>query len=208
MRGEIIDGVHRRDTMKAIVQDTYGSPDVLELREIDKPVVEDDEVLVRVHAAGVDQGVWHLMTGMPYLMRIAGFGLRAPKDPVRGYDVAGCVEAVGENVTPFQPGDQVFGTCRGSFAEDARARADRLLPGGLRRRPEPLRRHPRHRRESLAVTPPARPRSRGDARDRRRRRGRTVARRHRSPAPGVHALAVRAPEAGHVDLAGAQGGPG
>src|SRR2546421_611984 len=128
MRGEIIDGVHRRDTMKAIVQDTYGSPDVLELREIDKPVAADDEVLVRVHAAGVDQGVWQLMAGMPYLVRIAGVGLRAPKNPVRGYDVAGRVEAVGENVTRFQQGDEVFGTCRGSFAEYARARADRLAP--------------------------------------------------------------------------------
>ena len=68
--------------MKAIVQDTYGSPDVLELRDIDKPVIGDDEVLVRVHAAGVDPGVWHLMTGLPYLIRLAGFGLRAPKNPV------------------------------------------------------------------------------------------------------------------------------
>jgi NADPH:quinone reductase-like Zn-dependent oxidoreductase len=114
--------------MKAIVQDTYGSPDVLQLREIDKPVVGDDEVLLRVHAAGVDQGVWHLMAGLPYLTRIAGFGLRAPKNPVRGYDVAGRVEAVGENVTRFQPDDEVFGTCRGSFAEYACARADRLAP--------------------------------------------------------------------------------
>jgi NADPH:quinone reductase-like Zn-dependent oxidoreductase len=114
--------------MKAVVQDTYGSPDVLELREIDKPVVGEDDVLVRVHAAGVDQGVWHLMAGLPYLVRIAGVGLRAPKTPVRGYDVAGRVEAVGENVTGFGPGDEVFGTCRGSFAEYACARADRLLP--------------------------------------------------------------------------------
>jgi NADPH:quinone reductase-like Zn-dependent oxidoreductase len=114
--------------MKAIVQDTYGSPDVLELRDIDKPVVGDDEVLVQVHAAGVDQGVWHMMAGLPYLIRIAGFGLRAPKNPVRGYDVAGRVEVVGENVTRFQPGDEVFGTCRGSFAEYACARADRLAP--------------------------------------------------------------------------------
>src|SRR5712691_8590079 len=112
--------------MKAIVQDTYGSPDVLQLREIDKPVVGDDEVLVRVHAAGVDQGVWHLMTGLPRVMRIAGAGLRAPKYPVRGYDVAGHVEAVGRNVTRFEPGDEVFGSCRGSFAEYASARADRL----------------------------------------------------------------------------------
>lgn len=114
--------------MKAIVQDMYGSPDVLQLREIDTPVAGEDEVLVRVHAAGVDQGVWHLMAGLPYLMRIAGFGLRAPKNPVRGYDVAGRVEAVGKNVTRFQSGEEVFGTCRGSFAEYACARADRLAP--------------------------------------------------------------------------------
>src|SRR5215218_9479273 len=128
MRNEIIDGVHGRDTMKAIVQDIYGSPDVLQLKEIDKPVVGDDEVLVRVDAAGVDQGVWHLMAGLPYLVRVAGVGLRAPKNPVRGVDVAGRVEAVGENVTGVQPGDEVFGTCRGSFAEYACARADRLVP--------------------------------------------------------------------------------
>jgi NADPH:quinone reductase-like Zn-dependent oxidoreductase len=114
--------------MKAIVQDAYGSADVLQLREIERPVVGDGEVLVRVHAAGIDQGVWHVMAGLPYLIRIAGFGLRAPKNPVRGLDVAGRVEAVGENVTEFQPGDGVFGTCNGSFAEYACARADRLAP--------------------------------------------------------------------------------
>src|ERR687895_1634031 len=75
--------------MKAIVQDTYGSPDVLELRDIDRPEIEDDEVLVRVHAAGVDRGVWHIMTGLPYPIRLAGYGLRAPKNPVIGSDVAG-----------------------------------------------------------------------------------------------------------------------
>jgi NADPH:quinone reductase-like Zn-dependent oxidoreductase len=114
--------------MKAVVQDRYGSADVLELREIDKPVVGEDDVLVRVHAAGVDQGVWHLMAGLPYVIRLAGFGLRAPKNPVRGYDAAGRVESVGEKVTRFRPGDEVFGTCRGSFAEYARARADWLAP--------------------------------------------------------------------------------
>jgi NADPH:quinone reductase-like Zn-dependent oxidoreductase len=113
--------------VKAIVQDRYGSPDVLQLREIDPPAIGDDEVRVGVHAAGVDQGVWHLMAGLPYLMRIAGVGLRAPKNPVPGSDVAGRVEAVGQNVTGFQPGDEVFGTCRGSFAEQACARADRLV---------------------------------------------------------------------------------
>jgi NADPH:quinone reductase-like Zn-dependent oxidoreductase len=114
--------------VKAIVQDTYGSPDVLELRDIDRPVARDDEVLVRVHAAGLDQGVWHLMAGLPYLVRIMGFGLRAPKDPVRGSDVAGVVEAVGSDVTRFKPGDDVFGIGQGSYAEYVRAREDKLAP--------------------------------------------------------------------------------
>jgi NADPH:quinone reductase-like Zn-dependent oxidoreductase len=112
--------------VKAIVQDTYGGTEVLALREIDKPAIADDQVLVAVEAAGVDQGVWHLMTGTPYVMRLVGFGVRAPKNPLLGYDVAGRVEAVGANVTEVQPGDEVFGTCRGSFAEYAAARADRL----------------------------------------------------------------------------------
>ncbi|MGB5522355.1 MAG: alcohol dehydrogenase catalytic domain-containing protein, partial [Polyangiales bacterium] len=93
--------------MKAIVQDSYGSADVLELREIERPEVEDDEVLVCVHAAGVDPGVWHLMTGLPYLIRIAGYGFRAPKSPVRGNDLAGRVEALGKDVTQFRVGDEV-----------------------------------------------------------------------------------------------------
>src|SRR3712207_1251836 len=114
--------------MKAIVRDTYGSPDVLELREIDKPVVKDDEVLVRVHAAGVDRGVWHVMTGLPYPIRLAGYGLRAPKNPVIGSDVAGVVEAVGKNVSRFQPGDEVFGIGKGSYAEYVCAREDKLAP--------------------------------------------------------------------------------
>jgi NADPH:quinone reductase-like Zn-dependent oxidoreductase len=113
--------------MKAIVQDRYGSADVLRLEDIDVPVPGDDDVLVRVHAAGVDPGVWHLMTGLPYLVRL-GFGLRGPKLRVRGLDVAGRVEAVGGNVTGFQPGDAVFGTCDGAFAEYACARQDRLAP--------------------------------------------------------------------------------
>src|SRR5689334_7283235 len=92
-----------KSTMKAIVQEKYGSADVLELRDIDKPVIGDDEVLLRVQAAGVDPGVWHLMTGLPYLVRLMGFGLRRPKVHIRGRDVAGRVEAVGKNVTRFQP---------------------------------------------------------------------------------------------------------
>ena len=113
--------------MKAIVQDRYG-PDVLQLREVDTPVIGDEEVLVRVHAAGVDQGVWHVMAGLPYLIRLAGYGIRAPKSPVPGADLAGVVEAVGKGVTRFQPGDEVFGIGGGSFAEYAGAREDKLAP--------------------------------------------------------------------------------
>jgi NADPH:quinone reductase-like Zn-dependent oxidoreductase len=114
--------------MKAIVQDRYGSPDVLQLREIDRPQVGDGEVLVRVCAAGVDPGVWHLVTGLPYLVRLMGYGLRGPKLRVPGMDVAGRVEAVGRNVTRFRTGDEVFGMCSGSFAEYACTREDALAP--------------------------------------------------------------------------------
>ena len=114
--------------MKAIVQNTYGSADVLELRDIGKPKVAAGEVLVRVHAAGVDRGVWHLMTGLPYPVRLAGNGLRAPKTPVPGTNVAGVVEAVGHEVTRFQPGDEVFGIGKGTFAEYARAPQNKLAP--------------------------------------------------------------------------------
>jgi len=112
--------------MQAIVQDTYGSTDVLELRNIDRPVIAADEVLVRVHAAGVDRGVWHLMTGLPYPVRLAGYGVRAPKTAVPGMDVAGVVEAVGAGVTRFRPGDEVFGIGMGTYAELTRAREDKL----------------------------------------------------------------------------------
>ena len=114
--------------MRAIVRDRYGPADVLELRDVDRPVVGDDEVLLRVRAAGVDQGVWHLMAGLPYPIRLAGYGLRAPKNPVLGADVAGVVEAIGRGVTSFQPGDEVFGIAKGSYAEYARASEDRLAP--------------------------------------------------------------------------------
>ena len=115
-------------SMKAIVQDRYGSADVLELADIDTPAIGDDDVLVRVHAASVHIGDWHVMTGLPYLMRLIGFGLRAPKARVRGTDVAGTVEAVGKNVAHLRPGDDVFGTGDGAFAEYARARADKVAP--------------------------------------------------------------------------------
>jgi NADPH:quinone reductase-like Zn-dependent oxidoreductase len=112
--------------VKAIVQDVYGSADVLQLRDVPKPAPAADEVLIRVRAAGVDQGVWHLMTGMPYLVRLFGFGLTKPKVPVRGREVAGVVEAVGTEVTRFQPGDEVYGTCEGSFAEFVCAKEKRI----------------------------------------------------------------------------------
>jgi NADPH:quinone reductase-like Zn-dependent oxidoreductase len=115
-----------RDTMQAIVQHVYGSAEVLELRDIDKPEIGADEVLVRVHAAGVDRGVWHVMTGLPYAIRLAGYGLRAPKTPVPGMDLAGVVAAVGDDVTRFQPGDAVFGIGKGAFAEFARAPEGKL----------------------------------------------------------------------------------
>jgi NADPH:quinone reductase-like Zn-dependent oxidoreductase len=95
--------------MKAIVQDRYGSPDVLELRDIDQPLAADDEVLVRVRAASVHADVWHAMKGVPYVLRVMGSGLRAPKHRVPGTDLAGLVESVGTNVTRFRPGDEVFG---------------------------------------------------------------------------------------------------
>lgn len=113
--------------MKAIVQDCYGSADVLELRDVKQPHISDDEVLVAVRAAGVDRGVWHLMAGLPYLTRLM-FGLRAPKTPVPGMDLAGVVEAVGGAVTRFQPGDEVFGVGVGTYAELARAPEAKLAP--------------------------------------------------------------------------------
>ena len=114
--------------MKAIVRDKYGSPEVLELRDIHKPEITDDEVLVRVHAAGVGRDVWHVMTGLPYPIRLAGYGLRAPKNAIIGSDVAGVVEAVGKNVSRFQPNDEVFGIGKGSYAEYVCAREDKLAP--------------------------------------------------------------------------------
>ncbi len=119
--------------MKAIVQDAYGSTDVLTLRDVDRPDVGDDGVLVRVQAAGIDPSVWHLMSGLPYLIRLVGFGLRRPRTRVRGWDVAGRVEAIGKNVAGLRPGDEVFGTCNGAFAEYACTREEKLAP-----RPESL----------------------------------------------------------------------
>jgi len=112
--------------MRAIVQDQYGETDVLRLEEIDKPQIGHNEVLVRIRAAGVHIGDWHVMAGLPYLLRVVGFGFRAPKVRVRGIDLAGTVEAVGQNVTRFQVGNDVFGTCEGAFADYAATPEDNL----------------------------------------------------------------------------------
>jgi NADPH:quinone reductase-like Zn-dependent oxidoreductase len=104
--------------MLAMVQDTYGSAEVLELRDIDKPAIGDDEVLVRVRAAGVNPADWAVMSGLPYIARPV-YGMRKPKNAVRGTDVAGVVEGVGTGVTRFRPGDEVFGWCVGAYAEYA-----------------------------------------------------------------------------------------
>ena len=123
--------------MRAIVQTAYGRPDdVLKLREIDRPVAKDGEVLVRVHAASLHPDVWHTVRGMPYVLRLMGSGLRKPRVRVPGIDLAGRVEAVGTNVTRFQPGDEVFGEIvhgnqwrnGGAYAEFAVAREDALAP--------------------------------------------------------------------------------
>ena len=112
--------------MKAITQDRYGSADVLETQDIDRPEITDDEVLVRVHAASIHVGDWILMTGSPYVMRFAT-GLRRPKNRVPGTDVAGTVEAIGRDVQRLRPGDEVFGWCEGAFAEYAAAGEDHFV---------------------------------------------------------------------------------
>jgi NADPH:quinone reductase-like Zn-dependent oxidoreductase len=123
-----------RATMQAIVQDRYGEArDVLKLDEIERPAIGDGDLLLRVHAAAVDRGVWHLMTGLPYPVRFAGYGVRAPKTRVRGREVAGRVEAIGKDVTGFQVGDEVFGIAEGAFAGYACAQ-----PGKLAHRPKNL----------------------------------------------------------------------
>jgi NADPH:quinone reductase-like Zn-dependent oxidoreductase len=113
--------------VKAVVQDVYGSVNTLRFGDIELPVIGDDEVLVRVRAAGVDPGVWHLMTGRPYFVRLMGMGVRRPKVPVRGRDLSGVVEAVGSRVTRFRRGDEVYGvTSVGSFAEYSGSRESDL----------------------------------------------------------------------------------
>lgn len=115
-------------TMRAVFQDVYGAADVLELREVLKPLPAEAEVLVHVHAAGVDRSMLHLMTGRPYPVRLSGYGLRAPRMPVPGVNLAGVVESVGVHVTTVRPGDEVFGIGAGAFAEYALAPQDKLAP--------------------------------------------------------------------------------
>ena len=121
--------------MKAIVQRRYGSPDVLQLRDVDEPGVGDDQVLVRVHAAAVNIGDWHLLRGVPYVIRLVA-GLQRPRREIPGLDIAGQVEAVGRNVRQFRPGDEVFGWCKGAFAEYACAAESDLLPKPANLTPE------------------------------------------------------------------------
>ena len=123
--GEAAPPVAAGSTMRAIVQDGYGSADVLRSAQIARPAIGGAEVLLRVHAAGLDRGTWHLMAGRPYLVRLA-VGLRGPRKPVPGLDVAGTVVAVGPDVTRFSVGDEVFGFSQGSFAEYAAARESKL----------------------------------------------------------------------------------
>jgi NADPH:quinone reductase-like Zn-dependent oxidoreductase len=113
-------------TMRAIAQEAYGDAEVLRPAERPLPrALRDDEVLVRVHAAGLDRGTWHLMTGTPYAVRLV-MGLRRPKQPIPGLDLAGTVAAVGTAVTRFAPGDEVYGIGTGTFAEYAVAKEDKL----------------------------------------------------------------------------------
>lgn len=118
----------RTETMQAIVHRAYGSADVLQQETINLPTPGAKQVLIEVHAAALDRGTWHLMTGTPYLIRILGFGLMKPKQPVPGFDVAGRVRSVGSDVTRFVPGDEVYGIADGSFAEYAAASEDKLIP--------------------------------------------------------------------------------
>jgi hypothetical protein len=140
------------ETMKAIVQDEYGPApeDVLRLAEVARPTIEDDEVLIRVRAASVDRGTWHVMAGLPYPIRVAGYGLRRPKASNPGRSVAGTVESVGKDVTEFKPGDDVYGTCDGSSPSTPAPKRDAWPPSrrtspSSRRRPSPSPRSPRCR---------------------------------------------------------------
>jgi len=114
--------------MKALTQDRYGTADVVKFRDIERPSPGEGQVLVRVVAAGMDRGAWHFMAGEPYLMRLLGFGFRAPSVAVPGTNFAGVVEAVGPGVTGYQPGEEVYGATRGTFAEYAVAPIEKVAP--------------------------------------------------------------------------------
>jgi len=117
------------DTMRAMVQDRYGSAEVLELKSIARPAIADNQVLLRIRAAAINPGDWAIMSGLPYVARpFPLYGLRRPKNGVRGTDAAGVVEVAGAKVTRFRPGDEVFGWCNGAFAEYASANEDALAP--------------------------------------------------------------------------------
>jgi NADPH:quinone reductase-like Zn-dependent oxidoreductase len=117
--------------MKAIVNTHYGSPDVLQVQEVAKPTPQDNEVLIKVHAVSVNAADLHLLSGKPFLIRLMGFGFLKPKNTILGASIAGRIEAIGENVTQFQPGDDVFGDVSesgwGGFAEYVCASADALV---------------------------------------------------------------------------------
>ncbi|NWL31840.1 NAD(P)-dependent alcohol dehydrogenase [Paenarthrobacter nitroguajacolicus] len=118
--------------VRAIVQEAYGSADVLHEAQVPRPAIKENEVLVKVRAAGLDRGTWHVTTGLPFALRLA-YGFRTPRNPVPGLDLAGTVEAVGAKVTRFAVGDQVFGSGKGTFAEYAAARENQLAhkPAGI-----------------------------------------------------------------------------
>jgi len=114
--------------MKALTQDRYGTADVLRFRDIERPSPGEGQVLVRVVAAGMDRGAWHFMAGEPYLMRLMGFGFRAPNVAVPGTNFSGVVEAVGPGVSGYEQGDEVYGATRGTFAEHAVAPVGKVAP--------------------------------------------------------------------------------
>lgn len=114
-------------TMRAVVRERYGEPgEVMSVGDVARPTAGDGQVLVEVDTAGLDRGTWHLVTGLPYLLRLMGYGLRAPNEPVVGAEVAGRVVAVGADVTRVRPGDRVFGVARGAFAEFAVVEVDKV----------------------------------------------------------------------------------
>ena len=168
--------------MKALTQDRYGTADVLEFRDIEPPTPREGQVLVRVVAAGMDRGAWHFMAGEPYLMRMLGFGSAAPSVAVPGTNFAGVVEAVGPGVSGFEPGDEVYGATRGTFAEYVVAPIGKVAPKPpqLSFEQAAVLPYPTLRRHAGAARPRPRPAGPAGARRRRVRR----CRHDRSPARG------------------------